>query len=338
MNNKFVKILPVITAAFLLTACSEDDVPGGDTLPEGKYPLEIAGVSITADVTEQPWTRVMENPDGGSSTWEGDDLIGVQVGNGTPGTYRIDNPTSGTVTPITPAYWQNTGQNTVTAWYPTENTVRLDGQTGGLAYVLQYTDNVNYNTPVTLSFTHQLAKVRVKLTGKPEVLERVRDVKLKTFTTCTHDKGGNILGSNEGWITMWECSYSDVTNSWEANVVPGHVITSFQLMSTTGTTTEGTVNGGGINPVKGAINTLNIHVYSSEYYKQIFEDAFFNDDGTPFGDEWNGTYYCWASDETNQRIITDVLKTTAFGGEYKTVTAPWGEEVYIGYLPNFLRN
>lgn len=69
-----------------------------------------------------------------------------------------------------------------------------------------------------------------------------------------------------------------------------------------------------------------------EYYKQVFTDAFFKD-GRPYGTEFNGSYFYWASDETNRRIINDILKTTANGGEYKTITAPWGEGVYIGYLP-----
>ncbi len=68
-----------------------------------------------------------------------------------------------------------------------------------------------------------------------------------------------------------------------------------------------------------------------EYYKQVFTDIFFKEDGTPVADEWYGQYFCWASDETNLRIINDILKTTVYPGEYKTVTAPWGESVYIGY-------
>ena len=51
-----------------------------------------------------------------------------------------------------------------------------------------------------------------------------------------------------------------------------------------------------------------------DYYKQVFADAFFKE-GKPFGKEINGTYYYWASDEANRRIINSILKTTAFGGE-----------------------
>lgn len=72
------------------------------------------------------------------------------------------------------------------------------------------------------------------------------------------------------------------------------------------------------------------------YYEQVFTDIFFNKDGTPVGSESMGEYLCWASEATNQRIINDILKTTAISGEYKTVTAPWGEEVYIGYVPSSL--
>lgn len=72
------------------------------------------------------------------------------------------------------------------------------------------------------------------------------------------------------------------------------------------------------------------------YYEQVFTNIFFKEDGTPVGNESLGEYSCWASDETNRRIINDILKTTVDPGEIKTVTAPWGESVYIGYIPTQL--
>ena len=42
----------------------------------------------------------------------------------------------------------------------------LGGQDNGLVYVLRATaDNANHNTPVNLQFEHQLAKLRVVLSG-----------------------------------------------------------------------------------------------------------------------------------------------------------------------------
>ena len=71
-----------LTAALLLSACSQDE-PGENStaLPEGEYPLQIGSVTLTAEVSEQPWTRVSENPtDGMSSVWKDGDRIGVRIG------------------------------------------------------------------------------------------------------------------------------------------------------------------------------------------------------------------------------------------------------------------
>ena len=69
-------------AALLLSACSQDELAENSTaLPEGEYPLQIGSVSLTAEVSEQPWTRVSENQaDGMSSVWKDGDKIGVRIG------------------------------------------------------------------------------------------------------------------------------------------------------------------------------------------------------------------------------------------------------------------
>ena len=71
-----------LVAALLLSACSQDEpTEHSTTLPEGEYPLQIGSVSLTAEVNEQPWTRVSENPtDGMSSVWkDGDGLLERQA-------------------------------------------------------------------------------------------------------------------------------------------------------------------------------------------------------------------------------------------------------------------
>lgn len=37
----------------MLTSCTQDDEPGGNILPEGKYPLQISGITLGAEVSEQ---------------------------------------------------------------------------------------------------------------------------------------------------------------------------------------------------------------------------------------------------------------------------------------------
>ena len=159
-QNLFVGLV----AALLLSSCSQEELgEQGMALPEGEYPLQIGSVTLTAEVSEQPWTRVVESTDGMSSVWEGDEQIGVQIGSGQPGIYTVQD--DGSVVAINPVYWTSTAPTYVTAWYPTNETVDLSNQSNGLAYVLEATqDPVTYEQSVTLNFTHKLAKVRVVLT------------------------------------------------------------------------------------------------------------------------------------------------------------------------------
>ena len=69
-----------LVAALLLSACSQDEPTENSTaLPEGEYPLQIGSVSLTAEVSEQPWTRVAESTDGMSSEFKAGDpsLLGI---------------------------------------------------------------------------------------------------------------------------------------------------------------------------------------------------------------------------------------------------------------------
>ena len=112
------RLFPAIclVAALLLSACSQDEPAENSTaLPEGEYPLQIGSVSLMAEVSEQPWTRVSENPtDGMSSVWADGDRIGVRIGdNEETGIYvvNVDETTGNiTVTPEKAVYWE--GQRT----------------------------------------------------------------------------------------------------------------------------------------------------------------------------------------------------------------------------------
>ena len=62
-NRLFTTIC--LMAAILFTACTQDELAEqGAALPDGEYPLQIGSVGITAEVSEEPWTRVGENEDG----------------------------------------------------------------------------------------------------------------------------------------------------------------------------------------------------------------------------------------------------------------------------------
>ena len=222
----------LLLAAGLLTACSQDELAEqAGILPEGKYPLQIGSVSITADVNQQPWsadapqTRVSENSDGNSSSWEEGDKIKVQIGNGTPGTYTYQDGSQTIAEGDAPAYWASKADGqSILAWHTSSGskTVELDNQTETLAYLLTAQATANFNESVSLNFGHALAKVRVKLTG--DQAGEVTDVKIKTYTSCTLNADGTLTeGDTEDFIPMVETTYNGA-KCWEANVIPDHKI------------------------------------------------------------------------------------------------------------------
>ena len=225
-----IRILLAAAALLLATAaCTKDELADGDRLPEGQYPLEIARITLGVEGGEaQPWgapqTRVSENGDGTGSVFSAGDRFAVQI-NGEEGIYIVQD--DGSIKAESPLYWSDTGEHTVTAWYPaTGGTFDLSDQSQSLAYLLYGTGSGNYQTPVTLTFTHQLAKVRV--TPTDDALGEVQSLQLYAYTQCTYEKGTVVQGSQEGWIEMKKCEYTENGNAitcWEANVVPGYTIT-----------------------------------------------------------------------------------------------------------------
>ena len=233
--------LLLAAAALLLAtaACTKDELADGDRLPEGQYPLEIARITLGVEGGEaQPWgapqTRVSETVDGTGSVFDAGDPFAVQIDDGTEtATYTVQD--DGTATSDAPLYWTNTTPNrTVSAWYPaTDGTLDLGDQSQSLAYLLSGSGTGDYQTPVTLTFTHQLAKVRVTPIG--DALDEVTSLQLYTYTRCTYEKGEVVQGSQEDWIEMMKCEYTENGNAitcWEANVVPGYEITKLRANGT----------------------------------------------------------------------------------------------------------
>ena len=253
--------LLLAAAALLLAtaACTKDELADGDRLPEGQYPLEIARITLGVEGGEaQPWgapaTRVSENGDGNSSTFDAGDKFAVQIdGEGEVGTYTVQD--DGSAEAETPLYWSDTGEHTVTAWYPaTGGTLDLSDQSQSLAYLLYGTGSGNYQTQVTLNFTHALAKVRV--TPTDDALGEVQSLQLYTYTQCTYEKGTVVQGSQEGWIEMKRCEYTENGNAitcWEANVVPGYTITKLRANGT-----EERELSAAINPVAGKFYNITL--------------------------------------------------------------------------------
>lgn len=221
-------------AAILLAACSQDELAEqGTALPGGEYPLQIGSVSITAEASEEPWTRVSEKPDGSGSVFQGGERIGVRIGdNDETGIYVINVDADGNITSITPdkpVYWKSTQPAEVTAWYPADrSSVNLEFQyLNGLTYVLRGTGTGSYQSPVTLKFTHQLAKVRVVAKGTAEV----RDISIQGVPVICFIEEGKITGQDTpiGIIPMLPVDREGIGACWEASVGPGMEIKAFHI-------------------------------------------------------------------------------------------------------------
>ena len=262
--------LLLAAAALLLAtaACTKDELADGDRLPEGQYPVEIARITLGVEGGEaQPWgtpqTRVSEIADGTGSVFSAGDRFAVQI-NGEEGIYIVQD--NNTVKAETLLYWSDTGEHTVTAWYPaTGGILDLSDQSQSLAYLLYGTGSGNYQTQVTLNFTHALAKVRV--TPSDDALGEVQSLQLYTYTQCTYEKGKAGQGSQEGWIDMKKCEYTEngaTITCWEANVVPGYTITKLRANGT-----EERELSSGITPVAGKF--YNITLDKDKGYTEVSE-------------------------------------------------------------------
>ena len=256
-NNRLFTTI-CLMAAILFTACTQDELAEqGNTLPDGEYPLRIGSVSITAESSAEPWTRVVESTDGMSSVWEGGEQIGVQIGSGQPGIYTVQ--ADGSVVAENPVYWTSTAPATVTAWYPTYETVNLSDQSEGLAYMLKAeVQDATYDNKITLTFTHQLAKLRVVLNGTQASL--AQSVEVYGYTTCTNNEGAPVAGDTQGWLKMKHTTYTDGTECWEANVVPGEVISQIKVNNTGATLTKP------LTPKVAALNTIDLTVGENQIF------------------------------------------------------------------------
>ena len=308
----------LLTAAALLfvtAACTKDEPTDGTRLPEGQYPLEIAAVTLSVEGGEaQPWgapqTRVSENAYGTGSVFDMNDQFSVQIeGDTQTAIYTVQD--DGSVKAETPLYWSDRNNHTVTAWYPaTDGTLDLHDQTNRLAYLLHGTGTGDYRTPVALTFTHSLAKVRVTPSDAIGDNE-VTSLKLYTYRTCTYNQGEVVQGMNEGWIEMKPCEYNDVT-CWEANVVPGYEITKLRANGTEERTLSAT-----INPEVGSFYniTLNKKTYTASTADELMEWAeavqtdptlniTLNADITLTGEEWTPISDYAGTFDGNNKTIT----------------------------------
>lgn len=260
-------------AAILFTACTQDELAEqGTALPDGEYPLQIGSVSITAEASEEPWTRVTEKPDGSGSVWQPDDAITVSL-NGETAIYTYDGSAW---TSDTPLYWKNTQTAEVTAWYPADrSSVNLGFQhRNGLTYVLHGTGTGNHQSPVTLGFTHQLAKVRVVTKGTAQV----RNISIRNVPTFYTIEEGKITGQDTylSDIPMLRVEREGIDTYWEASVGPGAEIKYFDLGGMNcALNTPVTTQAGALHTITWTVNNE-----GTTTIDLLNEDCIINDDGT----------------------------------------------------------
>ena len=232
------RLIPYCLLAGLLafSACENEQMTDmekqGTELPEGKYPLTFTAVQAAPE--GMPQTRVSDNDN--TSSWTNGDEIKVKV---TATNAKVQESTctldaDGNIKNYNPQlYWQTTGNHTINAWYSNikgqataTQTVTLADQSSSLAYVLKAdTKTANYQTApeqMKLSFTHQLAKVRVKLTG--DKANDVTKVEVKAYASCNVTNGNVTSSGNIQYIQIHKQDAS--SEYYEANLVPMKSITA----------------------------------------------------------------------------------------------------------------
>lgn len=240
MPRTHIRTICAVVASFMLAACTNEETDGRHThMDEDIQPM------VFMAVWQQPastggGTRVADCNNGSDigCKWNDGDKIRVRV-KPVPGASEVYTTctltANGDVASYAPlTYWQRRGRYTIRAWYsnigdcPTTDTaVSIGDQSGGLAHVLKTTDidHVYYDkksSNVVLTFSQQLAKVRVRLVDKNgnAVNPATATVSIRNcHTACSIDNGDiTPMGRDDGDVRMMPPDNAD--GYFEANVIP----------------------------------------------------------------------------------------------------------------------
>ena len=186
------------------------------------------------------------------------------------------------VVPEKPVYWKDKQPATITAWYPVKEELDFTHQDNGLTYLLQATGDGDYqSTPINLNFAHQLAKVRVELTGTKS--NEVQQVYVRSYPTSTHSHGtldGQDKSLTPQYVPMRRATYGGV-EYWEANLRPGYLDAnnSFQVANADGVRVQ--VTQGRVNIEAGHVHTIKIDVGEAKPVEgEISDDGTYIVNGT----------------------------------------------------------
>ena len=183
-----------LSAALLLGACSKGEDNGGQTLPDGEYPMTFtaAGIALSVD------TKATAD-----NNWQGVQQVAVQV-DGAVKPYDVEasgDYTTATLSSDDPFYWQSTDPIEVSAWWPYAETMpdvvvqadQNEEDNFNKSDYISATNTIEFGGSTALTFTHRTAKVTVSLKRG----EGMTDEELAQATvTLTSVTTGNAADGN----------------------------------------------------------------------------------------------------------------------------------------------
>ena len=215
-----IRFLALAALAFLLGACTQDELADDSRLPEGEYPVVIRATGLSVEATPQaaPSTRASVDGD-----WQGVTSVALKIGDAVK-EYTVTASTDFKSATLSrendPYYWTSRDPITVSAWWPFDNAditqmpvVKVAEDQSKLAdfqnsdFISAENRKVEFNNP-TLEFTHRTARVAIEL---------------KPGTGFTSVAGATVslvsLSANNGNPTAIK-TYNASGNTYEALTAP----------------------------------------------------------------------------------------------------------------------
>ena len=226
-RNKFIQFACSAAVAVSFAACSQDELSSPTGGVEGAYPLQISTVTIADG---QPSTRVTENADRMGSMWEVGDLIYVKFeGQDEVCTFRITDATTGAVEVVDNQLYWTSAPATISAWHNStgqKDAMAVNNQKDGIVYLVGFSGQVEFSSPLKLTLSHQLSKVRVYLSG----FTSPTSVAMKYPADYTITDGKITKISNRiGTISMCPTTVNGKV-CFEAAVAPGTVTSDYTFI------------------------------------------------------------------------------------------------------------
>lgn len=192
---------------------------GSTYLPAGRFPLEFSrfGDALPRDSAA---SRITEDRNNVSCYWSEGDRIGIRVkGGGNDGQGTCTLSADGGIE-NTGLFWHTSLPASVSAWYPADGKeISLVNQRRRLSYVLLAgpVQSDYKGGPIRLVFHHQLAKVRILLTGNMGWLLKAQ-LSILGYTSCSFQGEEFVPGKEKGYISMR--TLRGRKRYYEANVFP----------------------------------------------------------------------------------------------------------------------